>query len=71
MVWIEWEDGAVRLPAADYARVRQEVMRADQTHKDKVLSIARDFWRTLDDLETTDRSPYFRSQRDFFRIQAT
>jgi len=71
MAWIEWEDGSVKLPAAEYVRVRQEVMRADQSHKDKVLSIARDFWRTLDDRETTDRSAYFRAQRDYFRIHAT
>jgi hypothetical protein len=70
MAWVEWEDGSVKLPAAEYARVRQEVMHADQTHKDKVLGIARDFWRTLDELETTDRSAYFRAQRDFFRIHA-
>lgn len=71
MAWVEWEDGTVQLPVAEYARVRQEVMRADQTHKDKVLSIASDFWRSLDDIETTDRSAYFSAQRDFFRIHAT
>lgn len=69
MAWNEWEAGSVKLPEAEYARVRQEVMRADNTHKDKVLGVARDFWQTLDDVETTDRSAYFRAQRDFFRIQ--
>jgi hypothetical protein len=69
MAWNEWEEGSVKLPEAEYARVRQEVMRAENTRKDKVLSVASDFWQTLDEIETTDRSAYFRAQRDFFRIQ--
>lgn len=69
MAWNEWEDGSVKLPEAEYARVRQEVMRADNTHKDKVLSVALEFWQTLDEIEARDRSAYFRAQRDFFRIQ--
>lgn len=69
MAWNEWENGSVKLPEAEWARVRQEVMRAEKTHKEKVLSVAHDFWQTLDEIETTDRSAYFRAQRDFFRIQ--
>lgn len=71
MTWSEWEDGSVKLPRAEYTRVHQEVLSTDKTHKDNVLSIARDFWQGLDDLERTDRSAYFRAQRDFFRIQGT
>jgi hypothetical protein len=71
MAWSEWEDGSVKLPRAAYTHVRHEVIRADQTHKDNVLSMARDFWQILDDLETTDRSAYFRAQRDYFRIKGT
>lgn len=71
MGWREWEGGSIKLPDADYARIRREIVLADNTHKDKVLGLARDFWQTLDEVETTDRAAYFRAQRDYFRIQGT
>lgn len=51
----EWEHGTIKLPAAEFAKVRRAVQAADQQHRQAMFDAAQRFWKSLSRKEQTDR----------------
>jgi len=54
----DWEAGTIKLPTAEFSRVRKAVEVADREHKEQVFAATQDFWKGLSRKEQTDPEAY-------------
>lgn len=54
----EWERGEIKLPTAEFARVRQAVEKADRAAKEASFALTQDFWKGLTRKQQTDPEAY-------------
>jgi hypothetical protein len=63
----DWERGTIKLPTAEFARVRQAVEKADREGKERVFAEAQTFWKGLTRKQQTDPGEYERAKNDRVR----
>ena len=54
----EWERGEIKLPSAEFARVRQTIADVDMKHKQKLFDLSQEFWKGLTAKEKADPASY-------------
>lgn len=54
----DWESGTIKLPSAEFARVRQTIADADMKHKQRLFDLSQDFWKSLTAKEKSDPDAY-------------
>lgn len=61
----EWEHGTLKLPTAEFARVRQAVETAERARKERVFTQTQAFWKGLTRKQQTDAGEYRKAAMAF------
>lgn len=64
----DWEVGTIKLPTAEFARVRQTVADAQTKESEAIYSVAQEFWDGLSGKQRSDYGPYRDASRYFARV---
>ena len=61
----EWERGKIKLPTAEFAKVRQAMQDWDQARKQRIFDASQRFWKGLTPKQKRDSEAYRKAVHDF------
>lgn len=65
----DWEFGTIKLPSADFARLRKAMQDSDAKVKQRALNRTQEFWKGLTRKQRTDSKAYTTALREWSRAQ--